>query len=191
MTYCVHACTVYARAVQLLEAVVPGLVLKIFLAIVPIILDIMMRASGANSESEVDFGVVSRYFIFQASVCNGWKCAHMRMRMKACMPAHILRYLSFQASSKQTHQLLVLMSKIAVSLCLCYLPTHLPPFAQVIVVFFGSVCAGSFFNQVTQWIKNPTSVITILGTAIPMVSTFFITYVLITVSTTDMRVVTH
>ncbi|MEW5318377.1 MAG: hypothetical protein WDW38_009602 [Sanguina aurantia] len=50
---------------QVLEAILPGLVLKVFLAIVPIILAFFMRMSGAVSLAQVDFGVITRYFIFQ------------------------------------------------------------------------------------------------------------------------------
>jgi hypothetical protein len=54
-----------APHLQLLEAIVPGLVLLIFLALLPMLLAFMCRLSGFKSISEIDFGVVSRYFYFQ------------------------------------------------------------------------------------------------------------------------------
>jgi hypothetical protein len=56
--------------VQLLEAIVPGLVLLIFLALLPMLLAFMCRLSGFKSISEIDFGVVSRYFYFQRTCLN-------------------------------------------------------------------------------------------------------------------------
>ncbi|KAG1670980.1 hypothetical protein FOA52_014369 [Chlamydomonas sp. UWO 241] len=98
---------------NLLEGVIPGIALVIFVAMVPALLRLLMYFSGAISESEVDMGVVFRFFLF-----------------------------------------------------------------QLIVVFFGTIFGGTFFSQFNTWIKDPGQVISILGTAIPQVCTFFITYVL-------------
>jgi hypothetical protein len=43
----------------------PGLVLKIFLAVLPMILAAMAKRAGAVSLSEVDFSVVQHFFLFQ------------------------------------------------------------------------------------------------------------------------------
>ncbi|KAG1660006.1 hypothetical protein FOA52_009826 [Chlamydomonas sp. UWO 241] len=95
-----------------LEAILPGLALKLFLLIVPPLLRLLVTYAGAVSEQEVDLTVFSWLFIF-----------------------------------------------------------------QVVVVFFGSMLAGAFFNQVEQWIREPASVLSTLGAAVPAVATFFITYV--------------
>ena len=49
----------------LVTGILPGLALKIFLMLLPPILAAMMRFSGVQSLSQVDLGVVSRYFLFQ------------------------------------------------------------------------------------------------------------------------------
>ena len=85
---------------RLLQGIIPGLALKIFLILVPPIIRLFIKTAGAVSENELDMGTVSRYFLF-----------------------------------------------------------------QVVVVFFGTVIAGSFFNQITVWIQDPLSVISILGEA--------------------------
>jgi hypothetical protein len=58
----------FVKRPQIVEAVLPGLVLLIFLAILPIILSIICRLSGFVSLSQVDFGVLLRYYWFQASL---------------------------------------------------------------------------------------------------------------------------
>ncbi|KAK9864573.1 hypothetical protein WJX84_004373 [Apatococcus fuscideae] len=99
---------------SLIESILPSLVLKIFLALLPNLLAFMNKKQGMISASKVDFGVVRKYFIF-----------------------------------------------------------------QVVTVFFGSFIGGSFFTQIEQWVKSPTSAITIIGTAAPATSIFFLTYVVL------------
>ncbi len=62
-------------------------------------------------------------------------------------------------------------------------PLPLPTALQVVVIFFGNVLAGSLLNQVQQLGKDPTSLVSILGKALPMAATFFISYLLTSVST--------
>jgi len=50
---------------QIIQGILPGLVLVIFLILVPPILSAMARFQGMVSESEVDFSIVSRFFVFQ------------------------------------------------------------------------------------------------------------------------------
>ena len=50
----------------------PGLVLTIFLALLPMLLTFMNKRAGMQSKAEIDFAVFHRFFIFQASdrQCN-------------------------------------------------------------------------------------------------------------------------
>jgi len=50
---------------------------------------------------------------------------------------------------------------------------------QVITVFFGSFVAGTFANQFEQLIKDPGSIVTILGTAAPQAGIFFVTFLMV------------
>lgn len=47
----------------------------------------------------------------------------------------------------------------------------------VITVFFGSFAFGSVLNQLTMWARHPAQALTILGTAAPLTSLFFLNYV--------------
>ena len=46
----------------------PGLVLVIFLALLPMLLTFMNKRAGMQSKAEIDFGVFQKFFIFQASL---------------------------------------------------------------------------------------------------------------------------
>lgn len=50
---------------QVLQGILPSLVLKIFLIILPPILGLMARFEGKVSASQIDFSIVNRFFIFQ------------------------------------------------------------------------------------------------------------------------------
>ncbi|KAL6782290.1 hypothetical protein ACKKBG_A06245 [Auxenochlorella protothecoides x Auxenochlorella symbiontica] len=97
-----------------LTSILPGLALKIFIALVPAIIMAMNRFAGMVSLSQMDLALTSRFFVF-----------------------------------------------------------------QVITVFFGSFIAGSFFNQFKQFIDDPGSIVTVLGTSAPQTAIFFMTYLLV------------
>ncbi len=44
-----------------------GLILKIFLALLPLLLAFMNKLAGMQSLAEIDYGVMVKYFIFQVS----------------------------------------------------------------------------------------------------------------------------
>jgi hypothetical protein len=62
---------------NLLQAILPSLVITIFLAIIPLIINMLCVASGMFDKKSVDFGLMSRLYIFQffavflASVIGG------------------------------------------------------------------------------------------------------------------------
>lgn len=41
----------------------------------------------------------------------------------------------------------------------------------------GSFIAGSFFTNFEEWIKDPRSAVTIIGTSAPLTSIFFLNYI--------------
>lgn len=45
-------------------------------------------------------------------------------------------------------------------------------------MFLGSFVAGTLFNEVQQWIKNPMEAVSILGTSAPLTSIFFTQYIM-------------
>ncbi|KAL3134038.1 hypothetical protein ABBQ32_008470 [Trebouxia sp. C0010 RCD-2024] len=98
----------------LITSFLPSLILRIFLALLPNLLSFMSHVQGMTSLSQIDFGVMRKYFIF-----------------------------------------------------------------QVLTVFFGSFIAGSFLNQLTAIIHDPSYLISILGDAAPQVAVFFMTYLLL------------
>ena len=65
-----------------------GLALKLFLWLVPWILTLMIKFSGATSVSDVDMGVVTRYFVFQVRRGDsGQRAARHVMKCTPSFPA--------------------------------------------------------------------------------------------------------
>lgn len=52
----------------MVTAIIPGLALKIFLAFVPSIILTMNKFAGMVSLSQLDMGLVSRFFVFQVGL---------------------------------------------------------------------------------------------------------------------------
>ena len=50
---------------------------------------------------------------------------------------------------------------------------------QVVVVFIGSLLAGSLFSQAVQLLQNPSSVVRVIGTSAPETASFFCSYLLL------------
>lgn len=99
---------------QILQGILPSLVLKIFLAILPMILNMMNRFTGMPSISQVDFATVSKFFIF-----------------------------------------------------------------QVFAVFIYSFVLGSALSQIDAIVKDPSTIVRLLGVAAPQQATFFMTFIMI------------
>jgi hypothetical protein len=53
--------------------------------------------------------------------------------------------------------------------------------SQVTTVFLGSFLGGTLLNQLQQWLQNPESALTILGTAAPLTAIFFTQYIMLQV----------
>ena len=60
--------------------------------------------------------------------------------------------------------------------------THQHACVQFITVFLGSFIAGSVLNQARALINNPTMIFSTLGTAAPLTSIFFLTWIELNVS---------
>ena len=57
----------------ILEGILPQLVLRVFLALLPTLLAWLGRFEGLPAESDVEFGVVRKYFAFQARFSQAWR----------------------------------------------------------------------------------------------------------------------
>ena len=175
-----------------------GLVLRIFLALLPILLRLMGRVQGLYSQSALDFSVVTKYYIFQACAAlpRGFRSdqnepallpdiSRLQFRMRwlcGCM-RHGRR-----TGSRSTAR----CTECVLTTCHSQRRTGKPQGSalhracadrmlcrgfQIITVFFGTLIAGSIASQIKVFLEQPTLFLTTLGTAAPLTSIFFLTYV--------------
>ena len=171
-----------------------GLALKIFLILVPPLITLMLKLSGAVSIGEIDMGMATRYFVFQVSQWplllppenrnagwgDGWTelVPHPLSTTRSSLSS--LGQLSWARSSPSCRSgelsSWASLSYPAIIMPLCVCALSLPH-----IIVFTHCPTHSPTHRPTRClshrIADPSSVISVLGTAIPMVCTFFITYI--------------
>ena len=66
---------------SIITSILPGLALTVFLALLPMILTLLNRhVQKMISETEIDFGVVRKYFAFQVGIFTFFGLALQQMR---------------------------------------------------------------------------------------------------------------
>lgn len=152
-----------------------GLVLKVFLALLPWLLSILGRVQGLHSQSTIDFSVISKFYIFQ--VCSlsesDLSVGRTIAQESSCVEnPSCCTALTWDGVRNDCPRLHVFM------------PGTLPDgvmwgctVTQFITVFLGSFIAGSVLNQARALLNNPTSIFPTLGTAAPLTSIFFLTWI--------------
>lgn len=164
-----------------------GLVLKIFLAVLPSILAFMGRLQGLESKSSVDFSVNTKYYTFQAPRSTSPACEAHADAMRRGYEAHPSIVSWFRPHNEDAalnaiawDHLLPWKVAYAVSIVkTCISSSEALAFvdSQFITVFLGSFVAGSVLNQAKELINHPTSIISTLGTSAPLTSVFFLTFI--------------
>eukprot|EP01025_Chloroclados_australasicus_P044560 TRINITY_DN4839_c0_g1_i1.p1 TRINITY_DN4839_c0_g1~~TRINITY_DN4839_c0_g1_i1.p1 ORF type:complete len:864 (-),score=85.35 TRINITY_DN4839_c0_g1_i1:389-2929(-) len=92
---------------NVLQGIVPGLALKIFLILVPVIIAALNRFAGTVSQSGVDFGVVRKYYYFQVLVVYLYTLgfSYLLQEFKCILkdPASLVNKLAAQVPSNATY----------------------------------------------------------------------------------------
>ena len=156
------------------ELCAAGIVLKLFVFLLPFLLWWMNVKQGMVAASLVDAGVIQKFFIFQVCCVRSLRCLLARAVLGHCSspPGSILRHSPDHCRKANAA---CMPQRLCQPLASCT-PEHSVS-AQVLTVFLGSFLAGSLFSQFNAWIDNPSSAVTILGTAAPLTSIFFLNYI--------------
>ena len=158
--------------------------LKLFIVCLPYLLQYLNTRQGMVARSEVDAGVIQKYFIFQAGPRLQACMCTLALALDSCCPPIPRDASSPACPVLLTHHRDRLRGRHAFSdgpasagCCTC----EALAVAQVVTVFLGSFLAGSLFSQFTAWVDHPASAVTILGTSAPLTSIFFLNYLSLSV----------
>jgi len=80
-----------------------GLVLRIFLALLPWLLAIMGRVQGLYSQSMLDFSVVTKYYVFQARTQLGAVSCDWAFVRRACRISSLFYFCVASVSAANLH----------------------------------------------------------------------------------------
>lgn len=186
---------------SLLLGLLPGLALRLFVLLLPLLLYPLNRAAGAVSKADVDFSVSTQYFIFQVGVAparQSFLAPHVASPMQRAGAAprrslsrlHSRHLLEPAARRRRRRRVLAVFGASFVSGTLSSQPqqrqpplhtphprprrcTH-PLACQVLAVFGASFISGTLFSQLQQLVDNPKQILVILGTGVPQTASFFI-----------------
>ena len=146
----------------LVGGMLPPLVLVIFIALMPPILRLMGKIQGARSVSELDRGVITKFFIFQVVREDFFFFFFFwRGRFFFLFLVFSLFSPSLPPSNNKKKT-----------------PTQKKKKHKA-TIFFGSFVAGSLFDTAALWAKDPAAGVRALGLSAPTMSSFFLNYVAI------------
>ena len=185
----------------LVGGMLPPLVLVIFIALMPPILRVMGKIQGARSVSELDRGVITKFFIFQVVRLRFFFFeGRVFFFFFSRVEFFFLPRFEKKTENKETKKKLAHSLSLSLSLSLSsppplFLPSPPPtphqkkktkqlqtrthPTPQQATIFFGSFVAGSLFDTAALWAKDPAAGVRALGLSAPTMSSFFLNYVAI------------
>jgi len=145
--------------------ILPGLALRVFVLLLPVLLYPLNRLGGAISKADVDFEVATQYFLFQvltvfgASFISGWRGGR----------------------GWGVGWLVGCFASGCVVLLVCLSHARDPPLPKP-TEHAPKQITGTIFSQIQRMIKNPQHTLVLLGNGVPQTASFFILCEWLTIS---------